>query len=209
MDLFYWNGFYKECGVEIPSQCSTFAKFCFDKRYFDGSRIYDLGAGNGRDATFFCSNGFEVVAVDQVDLEALSGRYDVDGLTYLQSDFCSPTVFEAISDAPSTVSVYSRFSLHAISEIDQSQLISKLDECSKIETVAIEARSIFDSRFGVGEPADRNAFIDTHYRRFIDPEELYDLLSQRFRIVFFEVSDGLSPYQSDDPVVVRLVGRRR
>lgn len=209
MDSVYWNKFYKKFSFDIPSSCSTFAEFCVAKKAFEGLRILELGSGNGRDSRFFCANGFEVLAVDQIDPSGNLENYAVDGLEYRCSDFCAEDLFSSIAATSESIGLYSRFSLHAISETDQMTLMARINSCQNIGVLAIEARSIYDRRFGVGEPVGRNAFIDTHYRRFIDPEELYEEISKEFLVKYFEVADGLSVFKDDDPVVVRLVGNRR
>ena len=54
-----WNKVYKSEGA------SNFALLCFNHMKMNNvNRILELGAGHGRDTTFFASNGMEVDAVD-------------------------------------------------------------------------------------------------------------------------------------------------
>lgn len=69
---------------------------------------------------------------------------------------------------------YSRFTFHAISEHQEKRILSKAyDMLREDGYFFIEARSIHDGKYGIGQKVEKNAYIcDKHYRRFIDLEEL-------------------------------------
>ena len=64
--------------------------------------------------------------------------------------------------------------------------------------------------YGVGIPAGKDAFINGHYRRFIRMEELVlELQGLGFTIEDAIEMDGVAVYKDDNPVVVRVVARKR
>src|SRR5680860_193649 len=88
METKHWQKFYKK--NKVTKTPSSFAKFCFDK-IPDGSKIIDVGCGNGRDQEYLSTKGMYVCGVDKA----------VNNTSYSDID----NIFDV---------VYSRFFLHAI-----------------------------------------------------------------------------------------------
>src|SRR6266496_4322165 len=60
-----WNKVYKSDKAFFGEEASNFALLCFNHMKMNNvNRILELGAGHGRDSTFFASNGIEVEALD-------------------------------------------------------------------------------------------------------------------------------------------------
>ena len=60
-----WNKIYKSDSTFFGEQPSNFALLCFNHmKTNNAKRVLELGAGHGRDTTFFASNGIEVDALD-------------------------------------------------------------------------------------------------------------------------------------------------
>ena len=60
-----WNKVYKSDNTFFGEELSNFALLCFNHMKANNiKKVLDLGAGHGRDSTFFASNGFEVEALD-------------------------------------------------------------------------------------------------------------------------------------------------
>jgi SAM-dependent methyltransferase len=60
-----WNKVYKSDRIFFGEKPSNFALVCFnDMKTNNVTKILELGAGHGRDTTFFASNGIEVQALD-------------------------------------------------------------------------------------------------------------------------------------------------
>jgi SAM-dependent methyltransferase len=60
-----WNKIYKSDSTFFGEQPSNFALLCFNHmKANNATKILGLGAGHGRDTTFFASNGIEVEALD-------------------------------------------------------------------------------------------------------------------------------------------------
>ena len=106
---------------------------------------------------------------------------------------------------------YSRFTLHAISERQEEQLIANVYKALKKDGLfMIEARTIHDSIYGLGELVERNAYVyNGHYRRFIDPEEIAEkLIGAGFSVVYNQEGKGFSKMAGNDPTLLRLIVRR-
>ena len=60
-----WNKVYKSDSTFFGEQRSKFALLCFNHMKANNTtKVLELGAGHGRDTTFFASNGIEVKALD-------------------------------------------------------------------------------------------------------------------------------------------------
>jgi 2-polyprenyl-3-methyl-5-hydroxy-6-metoxy-1,4-benzoquinol methylase len=60
-----WNKVYKSDSTFFGEEPSNFAILCFNHmKANNAKKVLELGAGHGRDTTFFASNGIEVEALD-------------------------------------------------------------------------------------------------------------------------------------------------
>ena len=60
-----WNKVYKSDNTFFGEQPSNFALLCFNHMKANNTtKVLELGAGHGRDTTFFALNGIEVEALD-------------------------------------------------------------------------------------------------------------------------------------------------
>ena len=60
-----WNKVYKSDSTFFGEERSNFAMLCFNRmKANNAEKVLELGAGHGRDTTFFASNGIEVEALD-------------------------------------------------------------------------------------------------------------------------------------------------
>ena len=60
-----WNKVYKSDSTFFGEEPSNFALLCFNHMKANNTtKVLELGAGHGRDTTFFASNGIEVEALD-------------------------------------------------------------------------------------------------------------------------------------------------
>ena len=66
-----------------------------------------------------------------------------------------------------------------------------------------------DDLYGKGENVGDNAFIyNGHYRRFINPEELADIMKNiGYKIISLNESNGFSKFGTSDPVLLRLIAK--
>ena len=74
----------------------------------------------------------------------------------------------------------------------------------------VECRSTGDPLFRKGEVISSNERSEGHYRRFIDFNELKSrLIDAGFEIEESLESNGLAIYKDDDPVVIRIIAKKK
>jgi len=210
MDKEYWNKFYREAHRDIENP-STFAKY-IQSHLEPGQRLFELGCGNGRDSIFFASLGINVTACDQSEISISDLQKRATGATFSWPNFiCSS--FNALGEEyiEHFDSVYSRFTLHAVTKEVATQAIEWTHKGLRNGGLFfIEARSVNGSLYGLGEARETDAFIyDGHYRRFLRREKLEEeLRGIGFQIVESIEESGLSVYKDDDPVLIRITARK-
>lgn len=98
------------------------------------------------------------------------------------------------SPAPLDV-LYMRWFIHSIPPSLADAILAWAVECLPDGgLVAIEARTTADRRMGKGDPLGENAFIDGHYRRFIEPHDLmYQLVDSGFHLEHWSEGRKLAP----------------
>ncbi len=210
-DTAYWNEYYQQRPL-ILNECSSFAKemlnmICGQVTAGETKYLLDLGCGNGRDSIFFAKNKIYVVGIDASDvaIEMLEQTHGGDEyLEFICDDFVTANVlFQREYDY-----CYSRFTLHAINEKQEEQLLGNVYKALKKNGLfMIEARTIHDQIYGLGELVEKNAYIyNDHYRRFIDPEEIMQkVVEMGFTVVYSEEKSGFSKTETDDPMLLRLI----
>jgi len=200
-NLDYWTGFYQQ-QKDLPP--SLFAEFCLPKISTSG-KLLDLGCGNGRDARLFASNGISVVACDQCE-KATQDLLDIENIQVLNCNF-----LELPHKLPNTTfsTIYSRFSLHAVSEDVALQTLKWCRTSLEPEgTLFIEVRSVLDELYGQGQAVARDAYQTDHFRRFIRQDELNEtLVNLGFHIDTSVISRGFAPFQSEDPMIIRVIAK--
>jgi SAM-dependent methyltransferase len=202
----YWNRFYKD-NPPLSMNASRFAKFV-SEQIIPGRTIIDLGCGNGRDSIYFHSLGMRVIGID-LSKEAIASLNNQNeaGRVFVCADFVS----EIARYCQCTYYVYSRFSLHAISENQEQVLLKNVFAAlTHGGYFFIEVRSVNDELFGKGKEVGRNTFeYGGHCRRFIIMQELLDkLLATGFAIKYAEQKRGFAPYQCEDPEVIRIIAEK-
>ena len=95
--------------------------------------------------------------------------------------------------------VYSRFSLHSITEQEQTRV---LDWAKKSLNpgglLCIEVRS------------DKDSFEGDHYRRFINFDKIKrEVLSRGFQIEFSNEGTGFAVFKDEDPMIIRLIATKK
>ncbi|MES2767729.1 MAG: class I SAM-dependent methyltransferase [Bdellovibrionota bacterium] len=205
-----WNEFYEKNNA--PLVPSSFAQECL--KIIDKTGIlFELGCGNGRDSIFFISNDIQVIGCDSSEsaIKLINDNYKKhigNESMFICDDF---TALDNTKYKATLSTVYSRFTMHSVTDKAASSALSWAFSALKNEgLLLIEARSVKDKMYGVGQEVGRDAFINHHYRRFLRKEELLsELESLGFVIENVVESDNLAVYQNDNPVVVRVVARKK
>lgn len=204
-DRLYWNQFYgkKQQALLKPS---NFALTVVEQMV-PGKHLLELGCGNGRDSLFFSSKGIYVTGVDASDKvihHLQSSIEDNDKAIFICDNFVKcRALYQRQYDY-----IYSRFTLHSITEEQEDELLQNIREAmipgSKL---FIEARTIHDDIYGKGTEVAPNAFVyDGHFRRFIEPGFLKKkMLEYGYEILSFEENKGFSVTEESDPVLLRVV----
>lgn len=204
-DRHYWNAYYRGL-MEKKVEASGFA-VVVEKRLGKGAHVLELGCGNGRDSLYFLDKGHNVIAIDGSDAA-------IDKLNELTADnkealfVCDNFVKCKALYQMKYDCIYSRFTLHAITEEQENELLENVREAlNKGGFFSVEARTVRDEIYGKGREVARNAYIyDDHFRRFIDVIEFREKLERfGFEIISIEEARGFSKVGDSDPVLMRCI----
>lgn len=202
----YWDVYYQS--NICPQKNSSFAHICFPL-IPKNQILLELGCGNARDAFFFARKGVHVIACElsQTTILSLCRKNNLSNLTFISADF---TDLKNTFEKEKIGAVYSRFTMHAISEEKASATYQwSFRNLEKGGLLLIEARTIHDDLFGKGKRVGRNAFFTDYYRRFLVLSELTQELEEiGFQIEHAVESRGLSVVQDDDPSLLRVIARK-
>ena len=206
-DREYWNDYYEGLNGQM-AEPSNFA-IEVDKMLKPCSHIMELGCGNGRDSLYFLSKGHIVTAVDGSDtaIDMLNKiTADDEKALFVCDDFVKcHALYQMQYDC-----VYSRFTLHAIAEDQEDEmLINAKEALSSGGILCIEARTIHDALYGKGKEVGDNAFeYNDHYRRFIDVNEFKKKMENMgFVFDYIEERKGFSKTKESDPMLMRAIAR--
>ena len=121
------------------------------------------------------------------------------------ADALRAVVVETLEASPHLpVLFYMRFFLHSIPEDVQETLIGVISSCAR-------PGDMLAAEFRTTEDASAKKVFGRHYRRFQDGPGFGVAIRERhgFDPVFEVEGTGLSPYGDEDPVLYRVVARRR
>lgn len=202
-DTEYWNKYYEKNSA--PVEPSLFAKYVAEELQ-PGKTLLELGCGNGRDSLFFYNQGMNVTAVDASDstIKQLKEQHTEDNICFICDDFvCSSAIFSGQFDY-----CYSRFSLHAINEKQETEVINNVFRVLKDGgKFFIEVRSVNDDLYGKGEKVGEDSYLyEGHFRRFVHKEILENKLKESgFSVEYSEENINFAPYKDSNPPVIRMV----
>ena len=199
-NLKYWNNFYKKKKHKITP--TNFSKFCITFLKKDDV-LFDLGCGNGRDVLFFEKKGINVFGIDKsaAGINSIKLKKLRKG-NLLVGDFSKINLENITNDY---FSIYMRFSLHAITSLQEKNFFKKVLKYKKIKFMFIETRTVNDELYKIGKKVGNNEYIASHYRRFIVPKLIKNEIKKKFRIIYFKVAKGFAKYKKEDPKVLRIV----
>lgn len=207
-DVQYWNQYYNDNPTMPLGNESKFARDMLSYMS-DGTSLIEFGCGNGRDSLFFASKGLDVTGIDVSGnaVDMLNKVNTFPNASFLCEDFTGESVvFKVQHDY-----CYSRFTLHAITEMQEQYALRNAKDTLKVGGIFfVEARSINDDIYGLGECVGKNAYIyNNHFRRFIDKEELVAKMEEMgFQILSEQERRGFAPYGDQDPVLIRIVAKK-
>lgn len=192
----YWNKFYAANGV--VHKPSSFARHTEDNYFEYGKTLLELGCGNGRDAIFFAEKGKKVSALDlsSQTIQRLSSM-NLKNASFFNQDFSRLSNFKDFDY------VYSRFTLHSISDESEKMVLQQLPKVIKSGGLfLLEARSLKDEKLA-------KTFGKGHFRRYLDYEATVTKIERlNFKVLEKVESQGLSPYQNENPFLIRIVAEK-
>ncbi len=202
----YWNKFYKKTNhIKKPT---LFAKFCAKKINHYKGTLYDVGCGNGRDVFYFNKKKINCIGIDrsqEVIKKNLKDKHFSYENCFMQSDFSS--FFK--KKINKRFSVYSRFTLHTINYKDEKKFLHHLSKQKKLDFLFIETRTVKDELYGVGRKVGRHEYISTHYRRFIDIDEIKKKLKKKFVIKYFKQGKNFAKFKKENPWILRIIVKKK
>jgi len=163
-----------------------------------------------QDSIFFNSEGYDVLAIDQVEEEIkfLEDQFEqTERIRFESRDFTNLAA-EGTYDV-----VYSRFTLHSVTAEQQSRAMNwAYDRLETGGLFCIEVRGRKNELYqqGAKVPGEEHAYIhDNHYRRFLDCNALCkDLKKIGFSLIFSKEDKGFSPYKNTNETFIRVVAKK-
>jgi SAM-dependent methyltransferase len=203
----YWNQFYKDWTLDVPSQFCVLAATEIES----GSVVVEFGCGNGRDALYLAEHKYRVVAMD-LSQEAIrkdkliASERKGNSLTFLKGDVSNDDdVKRAVAISregkiDQKISVYTRFFLHTLDSSQEIKFIKALSRYLQSgDKLFFEFRSKEDER--------NTKIYEDHYRRFIDTEKFVLMLQRQFnfKLLYCITGRGMAKFKLEDPIVSRVI----
>ena len=201
----YWAGVYftqrREGVLQPPSQFAAFVA----QEVGAAFKIIDVGCGNGRDSLFFAALGFKVFAIDQSEeavqmVQQKAKERGNDNLACAVGSVTEPlleTILRNCGD--SSLCVYARFFLHAVSEGEQAVFFETLAKWLKPgDKIAFEYRTTADQFL------EKTAA--PHYRRYQPASHVNSALKYLgFSVLYEREGQGFAKFGPEDAIVARVI----
>ena len=200
-----WNNVYNSDSTFFGEEPSNFALLCFNHMKAHNIRkVLELGAGHGRDTTFFASNGIEVdaldyslIAVDILDKTRKEKRLPIKPRIF---DVNCPLPFaDAYFDA-----IYSHMLLNMRFSLDQLRFIfSEMQRVLKPKGLNFfSVRNNNDKSYGKGVQVEKGIYdINGFQVRFFTEKEIQCLM-KGFELLWIRE-------EYEEPVTLYLVSSRK
>lgn len=219
----FWRGFYARtvASGQLRHTPSPFAQWCLQTQFKPGTRILELGCGNGRDSFAFLHHGLPTVAVDGCEMAIADNRRhyqqhadenkaagEFHALNFIRLEQLGALTN---GEQEQVNTLYTRFVLHAIPEVLEDTILTWATEHLPQGTqMWHEFRTLRDPMMREGEHLSANERLTDHYRRYLDPDVFRaKLKALGWEEVFFVEADGLAKFGEQDPVVARVGVVRR
>lgn len=215
----FWAEFYTRHALR--STPSPFAQWCLEHHLSSDQRLLELGCGNGRDSFTLMAHGLDVLAVDgcveviednqrhhekQQDGNGQFIAHDLGDIEALE-----PRIAQQAGRLLAPTAIYSRFFLHAVPEAVEDRILAfSHRQLPQGGLMLHEFRTTQDPLFQQGEALSATERWTDHYRRFIDTAAFRDKLARLgFEEISFYEGHGMAKFGDEDPVVARVVVRKK
>lgn len=206
MDKEYWDNYYRKGIVEKTP--SRFAEYVLKEHLKKDKKLVELGCGNGRDSIYFARNNIHVLSIDGSEsaINILKTQNELSNIEFVNDNFVTTSYLDEKYNY-----VYSRFTLHAISDDEQKQVIKRAyNALLKDGLLLVEVRSVNDELYGLGKKVGRNAFFyNDHYRRFLKIDEFMEQLEHTgFEILYSAEQRNFAPHGQENPPIIRVIAKK-
>lgn len=202
----YWNAYYEQ--ARLTREPFSFCTFLLDNHYIrPGSSLVDIGCGNGRDTFGFLNAGIDAIGIDasQSAIDSTIEFAKQGGISKPKFFCASALSYGEFISFNSIDNVYARFYIHAIDEKKEEIFFGYLAALKSEAELFLEFRTDKDLLKTKADQGKTN-----HYRRFINFEDFSKkLMNSNFDIIFALESDNLSVNGGDNPVLGRIIARKR
>lgn len=210
MKIYYWDNFYQK-KIKI-SKPSSFAKFIV-KKMKKNKTLLDIGCGNGRDTFYFNKKGLNVVGIEKSKIAVKNNKKILEKKKIKNISFYNVNIFsKKFENLEKFDYVYLRFVIHAISKQIENKLLKNLSKITKENSIVFfEFRTTKDKLFKRGKIISKYERQTNHYRRFIKFDDFIKTLNKlkNFKILYKIEKKGLAKYKNDNPVLGRIILKRK
>ena len=204
-----WNKVYNSDNTFFGEEPSNFALLCINHMKANNvKKVLELGAGHGRDAIFFASNGIEVEALDysSAAIDILNKIAEKKQLPIIKSQ----TFDVAKNPLPFANGYFDAVYSHMLfnmrfSEEELHFAFSEIRRVLKPKGLNFfSVRNSNDKSYGKGREVDKGIFdIDGFQIRFFTEKQIQGLVSaQGFEILWINE-------EYEEPVTIYLISSRR
>jgi SAM-dependent methyltransferase len=204
----YWEDFYAGIPTDRIAPPSQFAAFVLQEAPQAGL-VVEIGCGSGRDSIFFARQGLAVLGIDGSEVaiakcKESAAQNNVPRTNFVCAVAGGPELDYSLdqfvpSDRNFSLLVYARFFLHAITDGEETGLLTSIARVTRPgDLVAFEYRTTRDS--------DLTKVTPGHFRRYVNPVELYTKAAESgFRVQYAVEGFGFAKYKHDDAYVARCI----
>jgi SAM-dependent methyltransferase len=204
-----WNKVYNSDNTFFGEEPSNFALLCINHMKANNvKKVLELGAGHGRDAIFFASNGIEVEALDysSAAIDILNKIAEKKQLPIIKSQ----TFDVAKNPLPFANGYFDAVYSHMLfnmrfSEEELHFAFSEIRRVLKPKGLNFfSVRNSNDKSYGKGREVDKGIFdIDNFQIRFFTEKQIQGLVStEGFEILWIKE-------EYEEPVTIYLISSRR
>lgn len=175
----HWENFYKRSHVITPSSFAKVIRKAFSEKLI----VYDLGCGNGRDS-YYLGKTWTTFGIDNS----------------ICPDNKKNVIFfninaEDIELENTQCLFYMRFFVHSINDKCLDTILSK-----QPKYIAMEVRS----------NKDKPLIYKNHKRYLRSGKKLIDIIySHKYELMYYIESTGLAKYKNEDPVIIRIIAKKK